>query len=175
MQRVTALPLPRPFDLRSAFAPLSVALLAVVWPAAQGIDHRFISFSDGVYLYAASIAAAHGAHALYGEVALSLPPGSILGATLVWKLSPHIESVRLALCGLAAVTALLTYRAARVMCSLGRWPAAAAVAVTIAGPLHNQFVGLDGDAFLTPLVLVLALALERRRNTTVAVVLGVGF
>ena len=175
MHRDAALPLPRPFDLGALVAPLSVLAFAVAWSAAHGIDHRFISFSDGVYLYAASVAAAHGAHALYGEVALSLPPGSVLGAALVWKVSPHVESVRLALGVLGALTSLLSYRVARMLFGLGRVAAVAATAVAIAGPLHNQFVGLDGDAFLTPLVLVLALALARDRFAIVAMVLGLGF
>src|SRR5207249_6035745 len=99
----------RPIRLvRAATAPASVLALAAAWTLLRGIDHRFISFSDGVYMYSASVAAAHGLHELNHGVALSLPPGTLILATLVWKLSPNIESIRLALGLVSGVTALLT-------------------------------------------------------------------
>ena len=80
-------------------APVLLLVAGAAWYALRGIDHNFISFSDGVYMYAASVVAEHRPHALYGTVALSLPPGTLLGTGLLWKLSPHVETVRLALAG----------------------------------------------------------------------------
>jgi hypothetical protein len=158
----------------AAFAPAAVLLSAVAWTVLRGVDHRFISFSDGVYTYLASALAERGAGDLYGSIALSQPPGVVLGATLLWKLSPHVETVRLALAALGALTALLTYALGR---SLGFRPGAAVVAALVAltAPVHAQFSGLDGEAVLTPLALCLALALERRRTGPAGLLLGVGF
>src|SRR5437899_1064419 len=71
--------------VRVATAPASVLALAAFWTLLRGIDHRFISFSDGVYMYSASIAAAEGLHELYRGIALSLPPGTLIGATLGFR------------------------------------------------------------------------------------------
>lgn len=156
-------------------APVAVFAAAATWCVGRGIDHRFISFSDGVYMYAASEAAAHGAHVLYHTVALSLPPGALLGAAFLWKLSPHIETVRLALAALSVLTSLLAYRAARTLFALDPWPAGFAAAVAITGPVQAQFVGLEGETVLTPLALGLALAIERRRLAATSAVLALGF
>src|SRR5947207_10003721 len=104
--------------VRASAPPALVLASAAAWTLLRGIDHRFISFSDGVYMYSASVAAAGGLHELYRGIALSLPPGTLIGATLVWRLSPHIESIRLALAVLSGVTALLTYRVARTLFGL---------------------------------------------------------
>jgi hypothetical protein len=161
--------------LAGVTAPAVVLAAGIGWWALRGIDHRFISFSDGVYMYAASVAAAHGAHALYSAVALSLPPGALLWTAVLWKLSPHIEVVRLALAGLSVLTALLAYRVATRLFSLGPWTAALAAAVALTGPVQAQFVGVDGEAFLTPLALALALAIDGRRLPAATALLGVGF
>ena len=164
-----------PRFVRTAAAPALVLALAAAWTLLRGIDHRFISFSDGVYLYTASVAAAHGLHELYHGIALSLPPGTLILATLVWKLSPHIESIRLALGLVSGVTALLTYRVARTLFGLGVFASVVAVLVALAGPVHAQFVGLEGETFVSPLALGLAIALERRRDVTCLAILGLGF
>ena len=156
-------------------APILVGLCALAWTVEHDTGHRFISFSDGVYLYAAAVGAAQGFHQLYHAVALSIPPGAVLGAGALWKLSPHVETVRLGLAASGAVTALLTYRVARVLYGLAAWPAALAAIVTLAGPLHAQFVGLDGEVFLTPIALALALALARGSIGAAVVLMGVGF
>jgi hypothetical protein len=150
---------------------LAVVVGAVAWIAFRGVGHDFISFSDGAYLYAAS----HGAHGLYGHVASSLPPGGLLLAAGAWRISPHVESVRLLLALLAVLVAVLTYLVARRSLGLGQAAAAAAALIVTTGPLHNQFVGLEGDAFLTPLALGFLLAVERRRTGIAAVLLGAGF
>jgi hypothetical protein len=156
-------------------APVAVLSAGVAWTALIGIDHRFISFSDGVYMYAASAAAAHGLHALYSSVALSLPPGALVGSALLWKLSPHVETVRLALAMLGLLTAVLAYGVGRRIFFLGPWPAALAAVLSLTGPIHAQFVGLDGEAVLAPLALALALAIERRRALAATALLGLGF
>jgi hypothetical protein len=161
--------------VRDAGAPALVLALAATWTLLRGIDHRFISFSDGAYMYTASVAAAHGLHELYRGIALSLPPGTPIGATLVWKLSPHIESIRLALALVSGVTALLTYRVARTLFGLGVAASVVAALVALAGPVHAQFVGLEGETFVTPLALGLAIALERRRDAACLALLGLGF
>jgi hypothetical protein len=148
---------------------------ALAWWALRGIDHRFISFSDGVYMYAASVAAEHGAHALYNTVALSLPPGVPLATSFLWRLSPHIETVRLALAGLSLLTALLAYNVARTLFSLGRRPAILAAAVALTAPVAAQFDGLEGEAVLTPLALAVALAIARRRLALSTALLAAGF
>ena len=156
-------------------APAAIVAAAAGWLLVRGIDHRFISFSDGAYMYAASEAATNGFHTLYRTIALSLPPGAPLGAALVWRISPHIETIRLVLGLLGVVTALLTYRAARALFGLSSWWAALASVVALTGPVHAQFVGLEGEAVITPLALALALALERRRLPASLVLMGVGF
>jgi hypothetical protein len=164
-----------PRVVRASAAPALVLALAAAWTLLRGIDHRFISFSDGVYMYTASVAAGHGLHELYRSVALSLPPGTPIAATLVWKLSPHIESIRLALALVSGVTALLTYRVARTLFGLGVAASVVAALLALAGPVHAQFVGLEGETFVTPLALGLAIALERRRDAACLALLGVGF
>ena len=161
--------------VRPAAGPVLVVALVAAWTLLRGIDHRFISFSDGVYMYAASVAAGDGLHELYRGIALSLPPGTPIGATLIWKLSPHIESIRLALVFVSGVTALLTYRVARTLFGLGVAASVVAAVLAFAGPVHAQFVGLEGETFITPLALGLAIALERRRDAASLVLLGVGF
>ncbi len=161
--------------VRAAAAPALVLALAAAWTLLRGIDHRFISFSDGVYMYTASVAAGRGLHELYRGIALSLPPGAPIGATLVWKLSPHIESIRLALALVSGVTALLTYRVARTLFGLGVAASVVAALLALAGPVHAQFVGLEGETVVTPLVLGLAIALERRRDLACLAILGLGF
>jgi hypothetical protein len=161
--------------LAAVAAPVLLVVAAGAWYALRGIDHNFISFSDGVYMYAASVVAEHGPHALYGTVALSLPPGTLLGTGLLWKLSPHVETLRLALAGLNLLTALLAYRVARTLFGLRPWAAALAAGVALTGPIHAQFVGVEGEAVLTPLALALALAIERRRVLPASAMLGLGF
>jgi hypothetical protein len=165
----------QPRLVRAAAAPALVLALAAAWTLLRGIDHRFISFSAGVYMYTASVAAGHGLHELYRGMALSLPPGTLIGATQVWKLSPHIESIRLALALVSGVTALLTYRVARTLFGLGVAASVAAALVALAGPVHAQFVGLEGETFITPLALGLAIALDRRRDAACLAILGFGF
>ncbi|HEY6068204.1 MAG TPA: hypothetical protein VIU81_05865, partial [Gaiellaceae bacterium] len=160
--------------LSPAAAPAVLLVVAAAWAAARGIDHRFISFSDGVYLYAASQAAAHGLNELYGTIALSLPPGTPVLATLLWKLSPHIETVRVAVAVMSSLTAFLTYRAARSLFGLRRETATLAAVLALAGPVHAQFVGVEGETFLTPLALGLALALNSERDPMAVVLLGLG-
>jgi hypothetical protein len=161
--------------VRASGAPALVLALVAAWTLLRGVDHRFISFSDGVYMYTASVAAGQGLHELYRGIALSLPPGTPIAATLVWKLSPHIESIRLALALVSGVTALLTYRVARTLFGLGVAASVVAALLALAGPVHAQFVGLEGETFVTPLALGLAIALERRRDATCLALLGVGF
>jgi hypothetical protein len=161
--------------VRAAVAPALVLASAAAWTLLRGIDHRFISFSDGVYMYTASVAAGHGLHELYRGIAVSLPPGTLIGAALVWKISPHIESIRLALVLVSAVTALLTYRVARTLFGLGVAASVVAALVALTGPVHAQFVGLEGETFVTPLALGLAIALERRRDVACLAILGFGF
>ena len=156
-------------------APALVAAAALAWTVVRGIDHGFISFSDGVYMYAGSVAASEGVHALYNVVALSLPPAPVLATAAVWKLSPHIETVRLALAFAGAASALLTYLVARRLFALGCWSALLAATLALTGPVHAQFVGVEGEVLLTPLVLALALALEGRRRLLGALLLGAGF
>jgi hypothetical protein len=161
-----------PAAAEAAFAaPALVAAAAVAWAAIHGIGHNFISFSDGVYMYAAS----EGAHALYSVVAVSLPPAPLLLTAAVWKLSPHVESVRLALALAGLATALLTYLVARRVFHLGGWSAALAATVALTAPVHAQFVGVEGELLLTPLVLGLALALHGRRRALAITLLGLGF
>jgi hypothetical protein len=161
-----------PLATEAAFAaPALVAAAAVAWAAIHGIGHNFISFSDGVYMYAAS----EGPGALYSVVAVSLPPAPLLLTAAVWKLSPHVETVRLALAFAGLATALLTYGVARRLFGLGRWLAALAATVALTGPVHAQFVGVEGELLLTPLVLGLALALRGRRRTLTIALLGAGF
>jgi hypothetical protein len=152
-------------------APALVAAAAVAWAAIHGIGHNFISFSDGVYMYAAS----EGAHSLYSVVAVSLPPAPLLLTAAVWKLSPHVESVRLALAFAGLATALLTYLVARRVFHLGGWSAALAATVALTAPVHAQFVGVEGELLLTPLVLGLALALHGGRRALSIALLGAGF
>jgi hypothetical protein len=161
-----------PAATEAAFAaPALVAAAAVAWAAIHGIAHNFISFSDGVYMYAAS----EGAHALYSVVAVSLPPASLLLTAAVWKVSPHIETVRLALAFAGLATALLTYLVARRLFGLGSWTAALAATIALTGPVHAQFVGVEGELLLTPLMLALALALDGRRRALTIALLGAGF
>jgi hypothetical protein len=164
-----------PRFVRVAAAPALVLALAAAWTLLRGIDHRFISFSDGVYMYTASVAAAHGLHQLYRGIALSLPPGTLILATPVWRLSPNIESIRLALALVSGVTALLSYQVARTLFRLGVAASVVAALVALAGPVHAQFVGLEGETFITPLALGLAIALERRRDAVCLATLGIGF
>jgi hypothetical protein len=161
--------------VRAAAAPVLVLALAAAWTLLRGIDHRYISFSDGVYMYSASVAAGHGLGELYRGIALSLPPGTLIGATLVWKISPSIESIRLALALVSGITALLTYRVARTLFGLGVAASVVAALAALAGPVHAQFVGLEGETFVTPLALGLAIALERRRDAACLAILGLGF
>jgi hypothetical protein len=161
--------------VRAAVAPALVLGLAAAWTLLRGIDHRFISFSDGVYTYTASVAASHGLHELYRGIAVSLPPGTLIGATLVWKISPHIESIRLALALVSGVTVLLAYRVARTLFGLGVAASVVAALLALTGPVHAQFVGLEGETFVTPLALGLAIALERRRDAACLAILGLGF
>jgi hypothetical protein len=161
-----------PAAAEAAFAaPALVAAAAVAWAAIHGIGHNFISFSDGVYMYAAS----EGAHALYSAVAVSLPPAPLLLTAAVWKLSPHVESVRLVLAFAGLATALLTYLVARRVFHLGGWTAALAATVALTAPVHAQFVGVEGELLLTPLVLGLALALHGDRRALAITLLGAGF
>lgn len=156
-------------------APAAVLALAAVWAAVRGIDHRYLSFSDGAYTYLASEVAQRGGGVLYGDVALSQPPVPVLGAAAVWHLSPSVEAIRLALAGLAALTALLAYRLGRA-CGLGPRTSAVAGALALVAPVHGAFSGLDGEALLAPLALVLALALVRRAPPwAVGAILGAGF
>jgi hypothetical protein len=160
--------------LRAVAAPLIVVVAAVAWSFARGIDHRFLSFSDGVYLYLSSVVAEHGPHVLYGHVALSQPPGGVLGTAALWRLSPNVETVRaaLAVCGL--ITALLAYEVGRKLFGLGRSSAGIAAVIALTGPIHAQFSGADPEVVLAPLALGLALLLERGRVTTSAALMGLG-
>jgi hypothetical protein len=154
-------------------SPVAVIVLAAAWQLAQGIDHRFISFSDGVYTYIASVVAAHGPSVLYHHIVLSQPPAIVLGAAGLWKVSPHVETLRMALAVVGVLTALLTYAVARDL-GLSRPAAVAAAAIATAGPVHSQFGGLDGEALLTPLALVLILLARRSHHGVTGVALGLG-
>lgn len=160
--------------LRAGGAPSIVVAAAVAWSASRGIDHRFLSFSDGLYMYVSSVVAAHGAHQLYGHVALSQPPGGILATALLWRLSPHVETVRMALAACGLVTALLAYRVGRDVFGLPQAPAVVAALVALTGPVHALFSGADPEVVLAPLALGLALALERERVFTAGALLGLG-
>jgi Dolichyl-phosphate-mannose-protein mannosyltransferase len=151
-----------------------VLLAGSGWLALRGIDHRFISFSDGVYTYVAATVATHGVRVLYGSVVLSQPPGIVLGAAAIWRASGSVEAIRLGLAALGLLTTLLTYRVARGN-GLGPRTAAGAALVALTAPIHSQFSGLDGEAVLAPLALGLALALQRRRPTAAGVLIGAGF
>jgi hypothetical protein len=94
---------------RSAAPLLAIVAASVAWALLAGVDHRYISFSDGAYTYAASVIATRGAHALYSSIVFSQPPLTLLGAVLVWRASPHIEAIRAALAALAGLRSLLTY------------------------------------------------------------------
>lgn len=156
-------------------APVVALAGAAVWNLGiRGIDHRFISFSDGVYTYIASEVAAHGAGRLYGTIVLSQPPAIVLGAAGLWRLSSHVETIRLALALLSVLTALLTYVVARAN-RLTPTAAAAAALVAVTAPINAQFSGLDGEALQTPLALGLALALHRSRARAAGVLVGAGF
>jgi hypothetical protein len=145
-------------------APAAVLAAGAGWTlGVRGVDHRFISFSDGVYTYVASALAAHGGHELYGTIVLSQPPAVVLGAAALWRLSPHVETIRFALALLGMLTALLAYALAR-RAGLQPGPAAAAALLALTAPIHAQFSGLDGEALLAPLALTLALVLERPRD-----------
>jgi hypothetical protein len=160
--------------LRAGGAPLAVVVAAVAWSVARGIDHRFLSSSDGVYMYLSSVVAAHGAHLLYGSSALSQPPGGVLGTALLWRLSPHVETVRVALAVCGLITALLAYHVGRRLFGLGRSSAAIGAVVALTGPIHAQFSGADPEVVLAPLALGLALALERERIATSGALMGLG-
>src|SRR4051794_34139080 len=160
--------------LRAGGAPLIVVASAVAWSAARGIDHRFLSTSDGVYMYISSVVASHGAHLLYGNIALSQPPAGVLGTALLWRLSPHVETVRLALAVCGLITALLAYRVGRQLFVLSRSAAVVAAFLALTGPIHAQFSGADPEVVLAPLALGLALALNRDRLATAGALMGLG-
>jgi hypothetical protein len=126
-------------------------------------------------MYAASIAAEHGAHELYRSVAVALPPGALLGTTLVWRISPHIETIRLVLALSGTITALLSYRVARTLFDLSPPAALLAAVLALTGPIHAQFVGLEGESIITPLALALALSLERKQLGVCVALLASGF
>jgi hypothetical protein len=153
---------------------LIVVVAAVAWSAARGIDHRFLSSSDGVYMYLSSVVAAHGAHLLYGSSALSQPPGGVLGTALLWRLSPHVETVRVALAVCGLITALLAYHVGRQLFGLGRSSAGIAAIIALTGPIHAQFSGADPEVVLAPLALGLALALKRERIAAAGALMGLG-
>jgi hypothetical protein len=161
--------------IRIVGAPAALVSAASAWLLLRGVDHRFISFSDGAYMYAASEAATHGFHSLYRTIALSLPPGVPLGAALVWRVWPEIESIRVVLALLSVGTALLTYRAGRTLFALSSPWAAVASLVALTAPVHAQFVGLEGELIITPLALLLALTLEQRRVLGSLLVMAAGF
>lgn len=148
--------------------------LAVAWTVLRGIDHRFVSFSDGVYTYLASAVAEGGAHHLYGRLVLSQPPAVVLSAAALWKLSPHVETIRAALAALGALTALLTYALARAN-RLSKGVAVGAALLALTAPVRAQFSGLDGEVLLAPLALGLGLALHGRRPGLAGVLVGAGF
>ncbi len=156
-------------------APAVLVASSLAWLAIRGVDHRFISFSDGAYTYAASVAGSHGAQQLYRAIPLSLPPGVVLGASLVWHVSPHVEAIRTVLALIGLVTALLTYAVARVVFRLRPGWAAAAAVLALTGPVSTQFVGLEGEVVITPLVLLLALGLAKGRIRESGALMAAGF
>jgi hypothetical protein len=150
-----------------------VLAAAAAWPAIRGIDHRFISFSDGVYTYVGSAVAAHGLHELYRSIVLSQPPGAVLVVATLWRLSPHIETIRFALAVLSGLTALLTYALARINGLPGRLAVLAGF-IALTAPIHAELSGVDGEAVLAPLALGLAISLSSRRWTLSGVLVGAG-
>jgi hypothetical protein len=160
---------------RKLGAPVAVVAAAIAWGLLRGVDHRFISFSDGAYMYAASFAAAHGLHELYRTIAVSLPPAVMVSAALLWRASPHVETIRLALATASGATALLTYLVARRLFALGSTPAFLAAIVALTAPIHAQFVGLEGEVLITPLALLLSLTLEQRGRAASVAVMAIGF
>jgi hypothetical protein len=160
--------------VRRAWAPpVAIVAASVAWALAVGIDHRFISFSDGAYTYLASVVATQGGHDLYRSVVFSQPPATLLGASLVWRASPHIETIRVLLAGLAGVRSLLTYAVARTL-GLNRVAATTAALITLTAPVRGQFSGLDGEALLAPLALALAWSALRRRVVISGALAGMG-
>jgi hypothetical protein len=144
------------------------------WTAVRGVDHRYLSFSDGVYTYIASVVAAHGGRALYGSTVLSQPPGVVLGAGWLWRRSPSVETLRLALAGTTAVTILLTYTLARAN-RLSRPAASFAGLVALTAPIHAELSGLDGEVVLAPLAVAAALLAQRRQWVWAGALVGAGF
>src|SRR5207245_1707305 len=63
----------------------------------------------------------------------------------------------------------------RTLLDLSRSWAVLASVLALTGPIHAQFVGLEGEAVITPLALVLALTLERRRSLASLAVMAAGF
>ncbi len=153
--------------------PLVIVAAAAAWAFAAGIDHRYISFSDGAYTYIASVVAAHGAHALYGTAVFSQPPLALLGAALAWHASPHVETIRAVLAVLAGIRSLLTYAVARRL-GLERAAAAAAALIALTAPVRGQFSGLDGEALLGPLALGVVWAGLTRRWVLAGALAGAG-
>ena len=153
--------------------PLVIVAAAAAWAFAAGIDHRYISFSDGAYTYIASVVAAHGAHTLYGTAVFSQPPLALLGAALAWHASPHVETIRAVLAVLAGIRSLLTYAVARRL-GLERAAAAAAALIALTAPVRGQFSGLDGEALLGPLALGVVWAGLTRRWVLAGALAGAG-
>ena len=152
---------------------LTIVAASSAWALAVGVDHRYISFSDGAYTYIASVVAVRGAHALYDPIVFSQPPLTMLGAALVWRVSPHIESVRACLAALAGLRSLLTYSVARRV-GLNRAASVVAALLALTAPVHAQFSGLDGEALLGPLALAVAWSALERRWWTTGVLAGLG-
>src|SRR5579884_122395 len=172
--RLLATPRTTRYSRDSVLAPLVVVAVASIWAVLQRFDAHYISFSDGVYTYIAAAVARSGPAILYHRVVLSQPPGVVLFGAMIWRLSPAVSSIRLALAALLVTTGLLTYALARVL-GLGRPAAVVAAAVAVTAPLRAQYGGLDGEAFLSPLALALTILTSRSRTGVAGLLVGLGF
>lgn len=159
---------------RKDFAAVCLILIVgAMWLWRIGIDHHYISFSDGVYSYLAREVARHGPNALYTKLALSQPPIMVLLGSLAWKVHPAVESIRALVGALWLVTSILVYTLSRITFLPPRWACAAGL-LTIVAPMHAQFAGLDGEALLAPLAVTLAIALHKEHEGWAGVIAALG-
>lgn len=153
----------RPLGARArSLLPGALLIVAGSWLLRGAGDHQYISFSDGVYSYLASVVAQKGPSILYSHLALSQPPAPVLLGAVAWKLGGGIEGIRLGLALMGILTVGLAYVLARRL-SLDPLAASVAGALVAAGPMRAQFGGLDGEAFLAVLYLAVALTLANRK------------
>jgi hypothetical protein len=150
-----------------------VLTLLTAYAAVDRLGVAYVSFSDGVYSYLASRVASSSPSVLYDHLVLSQPPIPVLAASLAWDVHGSTTSVRLMVAALVAATIVGSYFLALACGLTGRWPLLVA-ALVAADPIRIQYVMLDGEAFLTPLLVLTAWALVCDRRRLVAVSLAVG-